>query len=377
MNPQRKTAPANCYVTPRVTVKNYGQNTETFDVTCMIDSAEISIYQVTKEVSNLLPDSLEHLAFKPPWKVGLIGEEYRLTFFTTLPGDSNPSNDTIVSLLRSATVETLYYHGRIEANCYLYPPGVDSAFVATRMTPTGYPALVLSIGFWLWNPSGEPELPYGVRIFNDANPSDLYSFEPKEVIWGRPDTLPVGWWGMRSFDLADDSIIIYEHDAEFYSAFKLNLARCRPTWFHGTWNAPSFKNRHGWVGFPGPAWHPEMWQYVFRSIVRYLPEMPSISEESGEEASTIHFTLHCEPNPFQHRTLIRYYLPTNSIVQFVIYNLLGQEVKILTNGEEKAGLHSIVWDGRDSNGRRLPGGVYFLRLETEDHQETKKLLLLE
>jgi len=45
----------------------------------------------------------------------------------------------------------------------------------------------------------------------------------------------------------------------------------------------------------------------------------------------------------------------------MIYNILGQDIRKLVNKKEDAGLHSIIWDGRDNTGKKLPSGVYFLR----------------
>jgi len=35
-----------------------------------------------------------------------------------------------------------------------------------------------------------------------------------------------------------------------------------------------------------------------------------------------------------------------------------------------------VWDGKDGSGRRLPSGVYFVRLETDGFKKTEKAILL-
>jgi len=72
-----------------------------------------------------------------------------------------------------------------------------------------------------------------------------------------------------------------------------------------------------------------------------------------------------EPNPFSDRITIRYELPQRGHVKATIYNLLGQEVTSLVDESRPAGSHAVVWDGRDSSGRRLSSGTYFLRLTTQ------------
>jgi len=82
------------------------------------------------------------------------------------------------------------------------------------------------------------------------------------------------------------------------------------------------------------------------------------------------------PNPFNPVTTIEYHLPRRSNVRIDIYNLIGQKVRTLVDGEESAGSYSITWDGTSSSGEAISTGVYFYRFQAGDHVETKKMLLL-
>jgi M6 family metalloprotease-like protein len=82
------------------------------------------------------------------------------------------------------------------------------------------------------------------------------------------------------------------------------------------------------------------------------------------------------PNPFNPTTTITYSLPEAARVQLDIYNLKGQLVKTLVNGDEPAGMHSVVWDGRDSNNAAVASGVYFYRVSTPQATQTKRMLLM-
>ena len=68
------------------------------------------------------------------------------------------------------------------------------------------------------------------------------------------------------------------------------------------------------------------------------------------------------PNPFNAGTEIRFQLPKNADVELTIYNILGQTVRILTQGYKTAGHYIMKWDGRNENGLSVPTGVYFSRL---------------
>ena len=61
--------------------------------------------------------------------------------------------------------------------------------------------------------------------------------------------------------------------------------------------------------------------------------------------------------------IIEYGLPYGSDVRVVVYNLLGQEVRLLVNDKKKAGTHMVIWDGRDNAGEKASSGIYFLRFE--------------
>jgi photosystem II stability/assembly factor-like uncharacterized protein len=77
------------------------------------------------------------------------------------------------------------------------------------------------------------------------------------------------------------------------------------------------------------------------------------------------------PNPFNPATTIGYALPRRSRVTLLVFNLLGQNVATLVEGEVEAGYHETVFDAS-----RLASGVYFYRLQAGDFVETKRLMVL-
>jgi hypothetical protein len=77
------------------------------------------------------------------------------------------------------------------------------------------------------------------------------------------------------------------------------------------------------------------------------------------------------PNPLNASTMIRYDLPTAGKVSLTIYNLLGQRVATLFDGQQAAGSHTISWDAAD-----LPSGVYLCRMEACDFARTQKMVLI-
>ncbi|OYD15306.1 hypothetical protein CH333_06080, partial [candidate division WOR-3 bacterium JGI_Cruoil_03_44_89] len=69
------------------------------------------------------------------------------------------------------------------------------------------------------------------------------------------------------------------------------------------------------------------------------------------------------PNPMNSTTAIRYQIPRDGNVGIKIYNLAGMHVRTLMDGSVKAGVYVIVWDGRNDEGKLVPNGLYFYRME--------------
>ena len=78
------------------------------------------------------------------------------------------------------------------------------------------------------------------------------------------------------------------------------------------------------------------------------------------------------PNPFNAKTVLNYSLPQSGPVTLSIYNLLGQHVETVFEGERPAGNHVITWDASE-----FPSGVYFARLKTPESSRSIKMVLLE
>jgi hypothetical protein len=82
------------------------------------------------------------------------------------------------------------------------------------------------------------------------------------------------------------------------------------------------------------------------------------------------------PNPFNPETDISYNLPEDCMVSLVVYNMLGQRIRVLVNEPQNAGLKTVHWDGKDDCGNDLASGVYFCRFQAGNHDECKKMVLM-
>jgi flagellar hook assembly protein FlgD len=90
------------------------------------------------------------------------------------------------------------------------------------------------------------------------------------------------------------------------------------------------------------------------------------------------FTLQAnEPNPFRSMTTIRFSLPSPSHVALAVFDPAGHRVRTLVGTERPAGLHSVIWDGTNAHGKRMPAGVYFYRLSAGSFKDQGRMVLLD
>ena len=82
------------------------------------------------------------------------------------------------------------------------------------------------------------------------------------------------------------------------------------------------------------------------------------------------------PNPFNSNTIIGYELPIRMNVRLTVYNTLGQNILTIVDGKQSTGQYKINWNGKDSAGNTVSAGIYFIALQTETSNDTKKVLFL-
>ncbi|MBN2280311.1 MAG: T9SS type A sorting domain-containing protein, partial [Candidatus Marinimicrobia bacterium] len=82
------------------------------------------------------------------------------------------------------------------------------------------------------------------------------------------------------------------------------------------------------------------------------------------------------PNPFNPSTTIDYSLPEKSTVNLTIYNILGQQVRTLTNTVQNAGTYTVVWDAKNEMGEQVTSGLYLYVLTSNNQRVAKKMVLM-
>ena len=81
------------------------------------------------------------------------------------------------------------------------------------------------------------------------------------------------------------------------------------------------------------------------------------------------------PNPFNPETQINFAIPKFSSMKVEVFNVLGQKIKTLVNGEYQAGEYRVIWDGTNQDGEKVSSGVYLYRLQIGSQTQSRKMIL--
>lgn len=113
-----------------------------------------------------------------------------------------------------------------------------------------------------------------------------------------------------------------------------------------------------------------------RRIVEWFMLPTGVEENEGSEFARLSLEQN-RPNPFNPVTTIAFTVPSGADrVSLAVYNVNGRLVRTLVDGAMASGPHSVVWDGRDSEGRSMSSGVYFAKLAAGDDVSSVKMTLL-
>ncbi|MFO7891247.1 MAG: T9SS type A sorting domain-containing protein, partial [bacterium] len=82
------------------------------------------------------------------------------------------------------------------------------------------------------------------------------------------------------------------------------------------------------------------------------------------------------PNPFNPRTTIEYEISKPDKVKVTIFSLSGQRIRTLEHQHRSAGMHTVVWNGRNDAGIKVGSGVYIVQLRNSAFTDQKKIVIL-
>jgi hypothetical protein len=98
---------------------------------------------------------------------------------------------------------------------------------------------------------------------------------------------------------------------------------------------------------------------------------PTDVAPSGTSLPAMYALDECYPNPFNGSSVVGYQLPVAGDVRIIVYDLLGRQIAVLTDGFVTAGRHTVRFDAS-----AISSGVYLVRMEATGIVLTEKALLV-
>lgn len=105
---------------------------------------------------------------------------------------------------------------------------------------------------------------------------------------------------------------------------------------------------------------------------------PALAAQTAQERPGLRLEQNF-PNPFTpgvSPTIFTYHLEADFHVTLSVFNLIGQEVVRLVDGNEERGTHRVAWDGADANGNFVSAGFYFYKLDAGEVEALGRLRIL-
>jgi hypothetical protein len=127
--------------------------------------------------------------------------------------------------------------------------------------------------------------------------------------------------------------------------------------------------------FPRSPWLTLPYNAASEADVRTAPPPTAIGDAGEAPAPRARLLEDGIPNPFRSETQLAYNLPQGGSHRLGVYDVQGRLIVLIAEGVQPAGRHTLRWDGRDRDGRRLPAGTYFIRLEQADRIEARKVVV--
>jgi len=336
---------------PWAKVKNTGNQPEDNFPVCgtVKNQSGTTLYADTVYPGAMSPGQIDSMIFEPDWVTSGTGQ-FTFTAKTALTSDMYAGNDQAVVEMRVVTYPAELQYENVVTTTRLFswngPGGYGNYFVPPR-----YPCTVT--GAKLFS-SATTATTIFVGVLDDNGPGGA----PGDTLASTSANITgtTGQWYNVTFpapaQISDGGFFIGE----------ISTFTSRPA--IGMDTLPPF-SRRGWEYTSG--WALNRNSAIHDICIRALVSGVGIEEElttPGVNPAPI-----VTPNPFRHNTVIRLANPQKTTTTLNIYNSLGIRVNSLVTKAEQ-----IVWNGKDNCGKRLPEGIYFLKLASDKENITKLII---
>jgi hypothetical protein len=406
---------ANAAVNPVGTVKNVGQNTESFEVACMVDSAGVTVWGDTLPVFDLDPGNTEQIFFDV-WNVGGHGAQYDVTVRTILASDTRSGNDA--KAIHTQAFKIIY---EIPSPPTAIQPTIDGIIDFAEWSDSNHEDISDILAKY-----GMLNLPGSAMLYvkNDDNYVYLAVDAPFDMTRTNWDNIWLAFDDDNDGafpDPGDDS----EGVVGLYYTSLLDLAVYMPVYSDGSTGDMSGVNFAAATAMPlghqqyemsipiGPL--PEQLNCNPSDTVGMLVGVTDTTEAASETGGwwvqsiapanwnnpsvygklilstdvgveetrsavrtrpAVNFLSQNSPNPFRSTTSLRFGIAEYSHASIDVFDAAGRRLKNLFAGRAAPGTHVVTWDGTTEAGSLVPSGTYFVRMIRGKDSFTRRMVVL-
>ncbi len=336
-------------------ISNYGLNDEhNIDAVCTISKGENIIYSESHQIDYLEVGNTVTVAFKSLYA----SEPGNLDILISAPltGDANESNN--------------YYYNAINITNL-----IDDFEIANDLWACTGPVRMSNL---VEAHSGAYVLSMGSTYPYSSRTPSILTYKPGFNLEGL-NHASISYWVQYYTDKDKDYCYI-EASSDSLNWIKLDsLTGIQGYWVEHNTDLSYFINNS----------YPKVW-IRFRFVVNgssglffAIDDVSFYTQDPSSEIFVENNTVPTEwkldqnyPNPFNPNTTINYSLPQNCFVKIAIYDISGREIRVIKNEFENTGYKSIVWNGIDKSGSKVPSGIYIYTIEAKNYRATKKMLLI-
>lgn len=115
---------------------------------------------------------------------------------------------------------------------------------------------------------------------------------------------------------------------------------------------------------------------LLSNVLNYFGVTNDLNNTSGTDLPVAKFGVESYPNPFNPQLTIKYTLKNPGNVVMKVYNVRGELVKTLLNGQVSETAGSVVWDGTTDQGSNVSSGVYFVETRSGGDVNVQKATMV-
>ncbi len=410
---------------PAAVIQNFGLNDETFDINCQIMLNEAIVYNESLDGIFMEAGDEETIAF-PAFSITDPNEMFDIVVTATLEGDMDETNNSLAGVFNTYTTPREMVLVEIGTGTWCqFCPG--AAMGAEDLVDNGYNVAVVEYhdGDPFENAEGAQRINYyGISGFPTAvfdgvtkfvggsyNQSMYSNYLP--LVQARQDinsAFTIEIFGENEGNEYDITARVTKMAAIPYENMVLHVALTESdipyNWqgqTHLEWvERDMVENANGTpLDFTtgdvqehelqftmNPSWvtaNSELsaWvqnldnKEVLQAMKIMLPDLIPTSVDDEVVSLPLETKLGDNyPNPFNPATTINFSLQSPGDVTLEVFNIMGQKVKTVLNGQLNAGHHQAVWHGTDESGSSVASGTYFYKLTTGGFTDTRKMILV-